>query len=574
MALLVVFAVLAGAGTAITPCVLPVLPALLSASATGGRRRPLGIILGLTVTFTVAIVGLASVIDGVGLADNFVRTLAVVVLIGFGAALVWPRLGDLVERPFTRLARLGPSGPGDGFRSGLLVGGALGFVYAPCAGPILAAVVSVAATQGASARLVAVAIGYGAGSAAVLLVYAYGGRRVLEPLRRAGRGPALQRVLGTVMIVTAILIATDLDVRFQTALANDLPDFLTNPTHGFERSHTVEDRLASLRGQPRFHAAASHGSGYPVLGTAPEIRGGGSHWINSPGGRPLTLKGLRGHVVLIDFWTYTCINCLRTLPYVRAWDERYRRDGLTVIGVHTPEFGFEHDAGNVRRAVRRNHLHYPVVQDNDYAIWTAFGNEYWPAKYLIDARGKVRYTRFGEGAYGKTESAIRSLLAEAGSRRLGGHASARAVKPSDAALTPETYLGAERAEGFAVPPQPGTRRYPVSTRLEKDQFALGGRWSVTGESATAAEGARLDASIHARRVYIVLAHRGGPARHVRVLIDGHEPRSDEAGADLHGGVVTVRGQRLYELLDLPRVEKRRITLLPERDVTGFAFTFG
>src|SRR3954464_4211297 len=301
MALLVVFAVLAGAGTAITPCVLPVLPALLSASATGGRRRPVGIIIGLTVTFTVTIVGLASVIDGVGLADGLVRTLAVVVLIGFGVALAWPRLGDLVERPFTRLARFGPKDRGDGFRSGLLVGGALGFVYAPCAGPILAAVVSVAATQGASARLVAVAIAYGAGSAAVLLVYAYGGRRVLEPLRRAGRGPVLQRVLGVVMVITAIAIASDLDLRFQTTIAMHLPTVLTNPTRGLEQSHSVEDRLAGLRGRARFRSSGTS-SGYKVLGKAPEIRGAGGRWFNTPGGRPLTLAGRRGRVVLIDFW--------------------------------------------------------------------------------------------------------------------------------------------------------------------------------------------------------------------------------------------------------------------------------
>jgi cytochrome c biogenesis protein CcdA/thiol-disulfide isomerase/thioredoxin len=551
-----------------------VLPALLSASATGGRRRPLGIILGLTVTFVVTIVGLATVIDGVGLADDFVRTVAVVVLIAFGVALVWPRLGDLIEAPLSRLARFGPRTRGDGFRSGLLVGAALGFVYAPCAGPILAAVVSVAATQGASAKLVTVAIGYGLGSAAVLLAYAYGGRRVLEPLRRAGRGAVLQRVLGVVMVVTAIAIATDLDLRFQTTIAMHLPQVLTNPTHGLEDSHAVENRLAGLRGRSRFHSAEVHGSRYPVLGTAPEIAGGGTHWFNTPGGRPLSLASQRGRVVLIDFWTYTCINCLRSLPYVRAWDERYRRDGLTVIGVHTPEFGFEHDTGNVGRAVRREHLHYPVVQDNDYEIWTAFGNQYWPAKYLIDARGKVRYTLFGEGDYGKTESAIRSLLADAGARRLGSHASARAVKPSDARLTPETYLGAERAQGFAVPPQPGTHDYRVPAKLKRDQFAFGGPWRVTDESATAAEGARLDVEAHARRVYLVLAHHGAPARHLMVLIDGHSPRPGEAGSDVHGGVVTVRGQRLYELVDLPRVETRRITLLPERDVEGFAFTFG
>src|ERR671931_389643 len=219
MVLLTLFALVAGAATAVTPCILPVLPALLSASATGGHRRPLGIILGLTVTFTVTIVGLASLIHGVGLADGFVRTLAELVLVAFGLALVWPRLGELVERPLTRLARFGPRGPGDGFGSGLVVGGALGFVYAPCAGPILAAVISVAATHGATADLVLLALAYGAGSAAVLLLYALGGRRIAEAIRHAGRGPLLRRAVGAVMIATAVAMLADLDVRFQTRLA-------------------------------------------------------------------------------------------------------------------------------------------------------------------------------------------------------------------------------------------------------------------------------------------------------------------------------------------------------------------
>ena len=249
MVLLVLFAFVAGAGTALTPCVLPVLPALLAATGTGGRRRPLGVICGLVATFTIAIVALASVIDGVGLPDGAVRTLAVVVLLLFGVALLVPSLAARVEAPLTRLARFGPRGRGEGFWSGLLVGAGLGFVYAPCAGPILAAVVSVSATQGASGELVAVALGYAAGSALVLLLLAYGGRRLLDRLRAAGRGPAVQRTLGAVMVATAVAVATDLDVRFQTALANDFPTFLTNPTRALERSGAVEDRLAELRGR-------------------------------------------------------------------------------------------------------------------------------------------------------------------------------------------------------------------------------------------------------------------------------------------------------------------------------------
>ena len=418
MALLVIFAALAGAGTALTPCVLPVLPALLSASAAGGRRRPLGVILGLVATHTLAIVALASVIDGVGLADDFARTAAVVVLGLFGVALLWPRLGVLVERALAPLQRLGPRSRGSGFWSGVVVGGALGFLYAPCAGPILAAVISLSATQGASAELVVVALAYGAGSALVLLLIAFGGRAVVERIRRAGHGPTVQRALGVLLLGTAIAMAAELDVRFQTVLANELPTVFSNPTSALERSDAVSRRLADLRGPSRFHEAGAEG-GLPVLGRAPDFTGNDS-WLNTRGDRPLSLRELRGRVVLVDFWTYTCINCLRTMPALRAWHERYARAGLVIVGVHTPEFAFERERDNVERAVRDNDLRYPIAQDNEYATWNAWGNQYWPAKYLIDAEGRVRYAHFGEGAYGETERAIRALLAEAGKRRARG----------------------------------------------------------------------------------------------------------------------------------------------------------
>src|SRR5918997_1542309 len=471
MILLVLFAFVAGAGTALSPCVLPVLPAVLASAGSGGRRRPLGVIAGLTATFTIAIVALASLVDGVGLPGGTVRTLAVLVLLGFGVALLVPSLAARLEAPLSRLARFGPRGRGTGFWSGLLVGAGLGFVYAPCAGPILAAVVSVSATQGTSGELVAVALGYAAGSALVLLLIAYGGRRVLDRLRAAGRGPVVQRALGAVMVATAVAVAGDLDVRFQTALADDFPEVVVNPTRALERSDAVEERLADLRGRPRFEEtnaeverAAAGGrprtAGLPVLGRAPDFTGN-DRWFNTPGNAPLDLDGLRGRVVLVDFWTYTCINCIRTLPYLRAWDGRYREHGLTIVGVHTPEFTFEREADNVRSAIAANRLRYPVAQDNEYATWSAWGNQYWPAKYLIDARGRVRYAHFGEGAYEETEAAIRALLAEAGRDRLGAPARARGEVASRDLATPETYLGHERAEGFLPGPlRPGVGRYP------------------------------------------------------------------------------------------------------------------
>jgi cytochrome c biogenesis protein CcdA/thiol-disulfide isomerase/thioredoxin len=575
MILLLLFALVAGAGTAISPCVLPVLPAVLSAGATGGRRRPLGVVTGLTVTYTVAVVALASLVRGVGLAAGATRTLAVVVLLAFGIALMVPRLADRLERPLARLGRLGPRSAGSGFWSGLGVGGALGFVYAPCAGPILAAVISVSATRGTSLQLVAVALAYAIGSALVLLILSLGGRRLL---RHVGRGPRVQRAMGLVLALTAVAMVANLDVRVENALARHLPAFVVDPAHGLERSSAVQSRLRTLHGRQKFAAAgggSAPASALPRLGAAPEFTGT-QRWFNTPGGRPLSLASLHGRVVLVDFWTYTCINCLRTQPFVRALDERYRSSGLTVVGVHTPEFAFERDAGNVRSAVARNGLHYPVAQDNDYGTWQAYGNQYWPAEYLIDGAGQVRSTEFGEGGSAKTEASVRALLREAGAQRLPPPVTAQPERASAALATPETYLGTKRSERM-VPrsPRNGTHRYPgFRGRLPLSRLALSGAWNVDGEAARAVQGAGLDLSFQARKVYLVLSSAGGRSRPVRLTLDGHAVKTHEQGADARGGTVRVASQRLYELLDLPGVERHRLSLRPAPGVSAYAFTFG
>jgi cytochrome c biogenesis protein CcdA/thiol-disulfide isomerase/thioredoxin len=562
MLVLVLFAFLSGAVTAITPCVLPVLPALLSASATGGRRRVLGVVVGIAVTHTIAIVALASLAGRTGVADDGLRTVAIVVLAAFGLALLMPRVAARIEAPLSRLARFGPKDRGDGFWSGLAVGGALGFVYAPCATPILAAVISVGATQGTSLRLVAVGVAFALGSALVLFALAFGGRRIADSIRRAGRGYALQRVLGVVMVATAIVMATDTDLRFQSALADHLPSWLVTPTQGLEKRAAVQSRLDDLRPPPRFHNMSAEA--LPALGAAPDFTGN-QRWFNTPGGKPLSLRELRGKVVLVDFWTYTCINCVRTLPYLKAWDRKYADKGLVIVGVHTPEFSFERDAGNVAGAIRREGLHYPVAQDNEYATWEAYGNQYWPAKYLIDASGQVRYTHFGEGEYDKTEANIRTLLAEAGAGRLGDSARANADQPSHD-TTPETYLGAARAERFVpVPPVTGRHGYDDRpARVPQDHFTFDGEWTVDDERATAGRRARIRATVSARRVFLVMSSRGDRPRRVRVFVDGRPHRA-----------VTVRRQGLYQLVDLPRMRTGiPLELHVPPGVSGYAFTFG
>jgi cytochrome c biogenesis protein CcdA/thiol-disulfide isomerase/thioredoxin len=521
MALLALFALVAGAATAVSPCVLPVLPVVLSAGATGGRRRPLGIVTGLTLSFTFATVALVYVIDALGLPDDLLRMTAIVVLLLFGATLVVPQLAARVEAWLTRFAPKAHRGnENGGFWSGLVVGLSLGLVYAPCAGPILAGVITVSASQSFTAGRLAVAFAYGVGSAIVLYGLMLGGRRVTRRLsRNAGR---FQMATGVVMVLVAVAMLADLDTRFQTAIAAHLPSVLVDPTSN------LESKVVHVR--------------QPSLGLAPDFTGN-QRWFNTPGDKPLHLAQLRGKVVLVDFWTYTCINCLRTLPYLKALDARYRKDGLVIVGVHTPEFPFERDAGNVQSAIEQNGIHYPVVQDNKYATWDAYQNQYWPAEYFIDAKGRVRFTHFGEGEYKQKEHVVRELLTEAGHPPGGGvtHAHGQAVTFN---TTPETYLGTER-----TPHPPG-------------YLTFIGPWHREGEDAEAGPGSRLRLQFQARRVFLVL---GSPdrTRSLDVILDGKPYRH-----------LLVKQQKLYTLVDLPRAGQHELQLRPESGIHGYAFTFG
>jgi cytochrome c biogenesis protein CcdA/thiol-disulfide isomerase/thioredoxin len=579
MVALMAFAFLAGAATALSPCVLPVLPVALSAGVTGGRRRPLGVVTGLALSFAFATVALVYVIDALGLPGDLLRNLAIAVLLGFGLLLLAPPLAARLEAWISRVLPAPSARAGDGFVSGLLLGGSLGFVYAPCAGPILAGVITVSASQPFTAGRLGVALSYAVGSAVALYFLMLGGRRLIRRLApQAGR---LQIATGVVMVAVALLMAGNYDTRFQTAIASDLPDFIVNPTKELEERDQVGKELAGLRTQ--YHGvgtlAAGVGEGskakaLPVLGKAPEFTGT-QQWFNTPDEGPLSLRELRGQVVLVDFWTYTCINCIRTFPYLRAWDERYRDRGLTIVGVHTPEFPFEREAGNVADAIEQSGLRYPVAQDNDYATWNAYANQYWPAKYLIDAQGRVRYAHFGEGDYEETEAAIRELLAEAGRKPGAGHARAPVETASTGVTTPESYLGSLRAERFVNGPiASGTRTFSVpAPGLAPDSLAYEGRWRIDPHGATAVSGAQLHLDFGARRVFLVLGADGRPRR-VRVLLDGKPVPGRFAGTDVRDGAVTIRGQRLYRLVELPRPGRHILTLELDPGVSGYAFTFG
>jgi cytochrome c biogenesis protein CcdA/thiol-disulfide isomerase/thioredoxin len=575
MVLLMLFALVAGAATALSPCVLPVLPAVLGAGVAGGRRRPLGVVTGLVVAFTFATVALVYVIDALGLPDDLVRTVAIVTLFGFGIALLVPGLADRIEAFGSRIApgpaRIG----GEGFGSGLVLGASLGLVYTPCAGPILAGVITVSASQTFTAGKLAVALAYAVGSGVVLYLLMLGGRRLVDRLKPARAW--VQAAAGALMILVAVAMTADLDLEFQDAIADDLPSVLVNPSGELEESGVVADDLAALRGGHAGFAPTDAEGGLPDYGTAPDFTDT-QEWFNTRDGRPLSISGLTGagRVVLIDFWTYTCINCIRTLPYLRAWDAEYRDEGLTIVGVHSPEFAFEKDAGNVSDAIADYGIRYPVVQDNELGTWNAFANQYWPAKYLIDADGRVRYVHFGEGDYEQTEAAIRSLLAEAGRARLGARARPGEVETIDPQLrTPETYLGYARADGWINGPQPGVKDYgaPDPGSLHLNQFAYGGVWQVGGEAATAGRDATIALSFQARRVFLVLGSPGGP-RALEVLLDGEPIADADAGEDVSDSRATVSAQRLYRLVDLPEAGEHTLELRFEPGIEGYAFTFG
>ncbi|HEY1778271.1 MAG TPA: cytochrome c biogenesis protein CcdA [Solirubrobacteraceae bacterium] len=566
MLLLLLFALLVGAGTAVSPCVLPVLPAMLSASGSGGRRRPLGIVLGLTTTFAITIIGVAKVVDGIGLGNDPLRDIAIAVLAVFGVALIVPQVGQFFERPLAALSRLGPRTRGDGFASGLLVGAALGFVYTPCAGPILAAVITVSAASG---RAVEVGLAYALGTGLMLLALALGGRRVLDRMRRAGRVLLVQRALGLVLLATAVALATQLDVKLDEWIAEHIPN--VNITSFIDNSGNVSQRLADVRTHkakfvPVAQSASLPGVKTPSLpdyGSAPPFVGT-EDWFNTSHGRPLTIKGLRGRVVLIDFWTYTCINCIRTLPYLEAWDAKYRSKGLTIVGIEAPEFPFEKDASNVLDAIHQFGIHYPVVQDNNLDTWNIWGNDAWPADYLIDSTGQVRYIAVGEGDYTQTEAAIRALLARSGAKGLGSGAQAHdAITPSQQA-TPETYLGTARAAGWLQRPKSGTYTYATPTLpFPVNEFGYGGKWQIGPQQALALGHATIQAEVQAKNVYIVLSPPAHGAGSVAVTVDGHPTRT------LH-----VTEQRLYTVASFASDSRHAIELRFAPGTSGYSFTFG
>lgn len=573
--IVVLLVFLGGVLTILSPCILPVLPFVFARSEQRFLSSGLPLLGGMAVTFA-GIASLAAVGGSWAVRVNqYGRVIALVLLIAFAATLLSRTLADRLSRPFVALGnRLMPQTPSGTPRAGvlpaLLLGVATGLLWAPCAGPILGLVLTGAAISGPNARTTVLLFAYAGGAATSLAIAILAGGRVFAVLKKSlGLGEWIRRSLGVAVLFAVLAIVLGWDSSVLTRLSSA-------GTNRWEQS--LIERL-----QPSAQAALP-GAAAVARPSPLAMLGGATAWLNSP---PLTAAELRGKVVLVDFWTYSCINCLRTLPYVEGWYAKYRDHGLVVIGVHSPEFAFERNIDNVRQAVHDLGVVYPVPLDNQFTIWKGFNNQFWPAHYVIDATGKLRGQHEGEGDYAESEREIRELLTEAGYKDLPPAGVAPPVGGVQAAAdladdqSPETYIGYRRAEHFSSPggfvqnePQP----YAVPPMLDVNEWALGGTWTVDPEKATLqATPGRIAYGFSARDLHLVLGPgaEGKPVR-FRVLLDGRAPGVNH-GADIDAdGNGTVTEQRLYQLIRQSSPVGPHVFSIEFLDdpVQAYAFTFG
>jgi cytochrome c biogenesis protein CcdA/thiol-disulfide isomerase/thioredoxin len=615
--ILFVLAYLGGVLTIISPCILPVLPFVFARSDKSFVSSGLPMLAGMSATFAV-VATLAAVGGGWAVqANEYGRFAALTLLALFGITLLFPALSDRLTRPFVALGsrlsetaerRAGASGPT--VLPSLLLGVATGLLWAPCAGPVLGLILTGAALQGANVKTSLLLAAYAAGAATSLALALLIGGRVFAAMKRSlGAGEWIRRALGVAVLAGVAAIALGLDTRFltQVSLASTAPleqslvdklhptDSEQPPTKGGALAMTG-DPSVKTEGRPEAQGQQSAaGSPPPPAQVQPEAQvedfpgeggmpslSGAVQWLNSP---PLTPEALKGKVVVVDFWTYSCINCLRSIPYIRAWAEKYQNQGLVVIGVHTPEFAFEKNVDNVKKAVADLKISFPVAIDNDYAIWRAFKNRYWPADYFIDAQGRIRDHSFGEGDYAASEHVIQRLLTKAGDANVSGGlvavnaSGAEAAADTDDVRSPETYIGYARAENFvsaggAV--KDGSHVYAVG-KLQLNEWGLSGDWTIADERAVLN---RNEGSIvyrfHARDLHLVLGGANGRHIRFRVTIDG-KPPGDSHGADVDAdGRGVVNGQRLYQLIRQNGAIADRTFEIRFLDpgAEAYAFTFG
>lgn len=566
MILLILFAFLAGFVTILSPCILPILPIVLSGSLSGGKRRPLGVVTGFVGSFTFFTLFLSVIVRNTGIPADFMRNLAIVLVFVFGIFLVIPQAQVLFEKLVSKLSSLQKTNTNTntGFFGGVIVGLSLGLVWAPCVGPILASIITLSITSQISLGAVLITLAYAIGTAIPMLIVTHSGRKIFEKVPwLLAHTTQIQQIFGVLMIFTAVGLFLNVDIKFQKYILDTFPQYGVGLTQ-FEDRPEIQKQLDQLLDPNKSDTKQEKDSEQLLLKSGNKAPGfqNETSWINS---EPLNLEtDLKGKVVLIDFWTYTCINCIRTFPYLREWYNSYHDKGFEIIGVHSPEFEFEKEFSNVANAAKEHELLYPIVQDNEFKIWRAYSNRYWPAHYLIDKNGDIRYTHFGEGKYVETENAIRALLDEA-----------PIEKPEDELSrkiqTPETYLGYERASSYTSenPIQLDKEvSYPQIGKLPNDAVGLEGNWTVGPESITAnMDNAKLKLNFLATNVYLVL-HPSANSQEksdVTVYLDGKLLKT-----------IKVDTANKYDIVDLGANEygRHQLELNFSKGVSAFAFTFG
>jgi cytochrome c biogenesis protein CcdA/thiol-disulfide isomerase/thioredoxin len=575
--LIILLAYLGGILTIVSPCILPVLPFVFARADRGFMRSTLPMLAGMAATFAI-VATLAAVGGGWAVRANQVgRWAALLLLALFGIALLFPSISDRMTRPLVALgSRLSERKPGqqESVGSAVVLGIATGLLWAPCAGPILGIIFTAAALQGASFNTTLLLLAYALGAATSLALALLVGGKVFARMKKSmGASERIRQALGALVLVGVAAIALGLDTRV-------LAKFSSAQTAALESGLAQKLGVSRQMNESRARTNAMGELVLPVEGTLPPLDGLGP-WFNSA---PLTRDQLNGKVVVIDFWTYSCINCLRSLPYLKAWDEKYRKDGLVIIGVHAPEFAFEREPANVARAVQDLGVRYPVALDNGYRLWNALHNQYWPAHYFVDAQGRVRYHHFGEGEYAMSERVIRQLLAEAGHAPAGGMAEASASATEAAAAlndigSPETYIGYARAERLVSPG--GIARDQLKTYspapLKLNDWSLEGPWLDRRQSAVSfAPGAKISFRFHARDLHLVLGSASGKPVRFRVTLDDKAPGGDAGVDSAADGSGTVKDQRLYQLVRQKEpVRDRSFTIeFLDPGAEAFSFTFG
>jgi cytochrome c biogenesis protein CcdA/thiol-disulfide isomerase/thioredoxin len=575
--LIILLAYLGGILTIVSPCILPVLPFVFARADRSFARSTLPMLAGMAATFAI-VATLAAVGGGWAIRANEVgRWAALVLLALFGIALVFPSISDRLTRPLVALgSRMSErERQRDSVWSSLVLGVATGLLWAPCAGPILGIIFTAAALNGASFNTTLLLLAYALGAATSLALALLVGGKVFARMKKSlGASERIRQVLGVLVLAGVAAIALGLDTRVLSKLSSAQTASLES---GLARKLGASQQMGET-------ATRTNKMGdlvLPVEGELPPLTGLGP-WFNSP---PLTREQLKGKVVVIDFWTYSCINCLRSIPYVKAWDERYRKDGLVVLGVHAPEFAFEREPANVARAIQDIGIRYPVALDNGYVLWRALQNNYWPAHYFIDAQGRVRYHHFGEGDYDASERVIRQLLAEAGHAPAGQPMrpivgqGAEAAANADEIGSPETYIGYARAERFVSPGglvQDEPKTY-AGAPLSLNEWSLEGSWLDGRQSARSlGADAKISFRFHSRDLHLVLGSGTGKPIRFRVRLDGAPPGAN-AGVDAApNGEGVVKEQRLYQLVrQKGPVRDRTFTIeFLDPGVDAFSFTFG